>query len=310
MLTDVAIEWGYSCEISCAGCPAGDCNGQAVAAGTILTNTLRHGITICSSDLSTICNNSRIGVVKRSVMVVINLDGSTINYGLEDGRRLAIPAGAAIAFFCSDDMRLTAAYQNGERSRLLVIQCCPSNLMDQHIAEQIDAHLTETTFKPLLATCRARMLAQELFAPNHSGLVGQWLAESCALELLARAVEDRGAADLPTTSSLHPRDVAKIHELRDKLLLNLDAEHHLTDLARDIGMSTSTLKSKFVAVTGQPVFKFLRDQRLKRARDGLQHEGWTVSQAAYYVGYRHPTNFATAYRKRFGMAPTASRTAS
>ena len=64
-------------------------------------------------------------------------------------------------------------------------------------------------------------------------------------------------------------------------------------------------KVKFAAVFGQPIFAFLRDLRLERAFEGLQSEGWTVSQAAYFVGYRHPSSFSEAFRRKFGVAPQA-----
>ena len=72
-------------------------------------------------------------------------------------------------------------------------------------------------------------------------------------------------------------------------------------------MSTSALKGKFASATGQPAFEFLRDQRLNRAHGGLLHEGWTVQPVACDVGYRHPTGFAVAFRKRFGMVPADYR---
>lgn len=307
VLADIADEWGYGCEMSCVDrLVAGD-GSPALAEGIIATRKLACGPNICSSDLTTLYDNERVGVVKRSVMIAVNLDGSPVTYAVDGGLEVRVAAGSAVAISPADDIRLTAAYKRGESSRLVVIQCCPSDLADPDLAEQLDAHLADTAVTPLVLSCRAQSLAQELFSPAQTGLVGRLLAESCALELLARTIEARPDDDPPSAGSVHPRDVAKIRRLRDKLLSNLDAEHRLCDLARDIGMSTSALKSKFAAVTGQPVFKFLRDQRLDRARAGLLHEGWSVSQAAYYVGYRHPTNFATAFRKRFGMAPTASR---
>ncbi|WP_166302498.1 helix-turn-helix transcriptional regulator [Bradyrhizobium sp. 2S1] len=206
----------------------------------------------------------------------------------------------------SDNTHMASSYRCGESSRILVIQTCPVTAKDTELTEHLDALLTETTAKPLLLGCRVRALAHELFSSDHTGVVGRLLAESCALELLAWAIGDRKGHNITTTCSIHPRDIAKIHRVRDKLLATLDAEHHLCDLARDVGMSTSTLKCKFTAVVGQPVFQFLRDKRLDRARDGLLYEGWTVSQAAFYVGYRHATNFATAFRRRFGTAPTSA----
>ncbi len=47
-------------------------------------------------------------------------------------------------------------------------------------------------------------------------------------------------------------------------------------------------------------------------REGLRHgvareqlaQGCSVQQAAHFVGYRHATNFATAFRERYGIAPS------
>lgn len=307
VLAEIASEWGYRCEMPSVDAWAMRDGSPALAEGVIATRKLACGPNVCSSELTTLRDNARVGVVKRSVMITVNLSGSSVTYTMDDGRAVRVAAGSAVAILAADDVQLAAAYRQGERSRLLVMQCCPSDLVAPDLAEQLDALLPQTEVKPLGLSDRDRTLVRELFAPAHAGLVGRLLAESCALELLARAIDRAPATALPSAIQIHPRDVAKIHRLKDKLLADLDGEHRLCDLARDAGMSTSALKSKFAAVTGQPVFRFLRDQRLARARVGLLQEGWTVSQAAYFVGYRHPTNFATAFRKRFGVAPTALR---
>lgn len=306
-LAKIAGEWGYRCETSSVESLVAYDGRPALAEGLIATRKLSGGPNVCCSDLTTLCDNERVAVVQRSVVVTVNLSGSPVTYTMDGGFQVRIAAGAAAAFLVTDDVRLAAAYRRGENSQLLVMQCCPSDLIDDDLVAQLDTRLAETAVKPLVLSGRARSLAQELFSPAHTGVVGRLLAESCVLELLARTIGASPEVGPLSTLSIHPRDAAKIHRVRDRLLANLDVQHRLCDLARDVGMSASALKSKFTAVTGQPVFKFLRDQRLDRARDGLVHEGWTVSQAAYYVGYRHPTNFATAFRKRFGAAPTALR---
>lgn len=69
------------------------------------------------------------------------------------------------------------------------------------------------------------------------------------------------------------RDVTRVLKVRDKPVSELDSNHCLGDLARDVGTSVSALKSKFQAVMGQSMFAFLHDQRLTRARQGLESEG-------------------------------------
>ncbi|MDL4863984.1 helix-turn-helix domain-containing protein, partial [Halomonas elongata] len=52
------------------------------------------------------------------------------------------------------------------------------------------------------------------------------------------------------------------------------------------------------------VFDDLREYRLSLARDYLTR-GFSVQQAAHFCGYRHASNFATAFRRHYGVAPSS-----
>jgi AraC-like DNA-binding protein len=67
------------------------------------------------------------------------------------------------------------------------------------------------------------------------------------------------------------------------------------------------LQRQFRSVYGTTVFEFLRECRLQRARQALERDGITVGQAALLAGYTSAANFATAYRRRFGLAPKLAR---
>nr|WP_243402743.1 helix-turn-helix domain-containing protein [Stenotrophomonas sp. SPM] len=56
------------------------------------------------------------------------------------------------------------------------------------------------------------------------------------------------------------------------------------------------------------MFDYLQEQRMHHAEQGLRERGWSVEQAAAATGYRHPSNFAAAFRKRFGLVPIRWRT--
>lgn len=79
--------------------------------------------------------------------------------------------------------------------------------------------------------------------------------------------------------------------------------HSLAELAQLAAMSSSSLRSKFRQYYGCSLFDYLRDCRLSLARRYLL-EGHSVQQAAWMSGYQHATNFATAFRRRYGVAPS------
>jgi AraC-like DNA-binding protein len=53
--------------------------------------------------------------------------------------------------------------------------------------------------------------------------------------------------------------------------------------------------------------QYLRVRRLEAARDAILHQGVSVNDAAHLAGYNNAANFATAFRRRFGYAPSRDR---
>ena len=299
-LTRMAREWGYRGEILFSA----DGGGRApLLEGMLQSAILPSGLRICTSDVVALQDSSRAANLAQSLTIVFVLGGDGADHALETSHPVRVLPGQAVMIAAADETRLFGTYRLGEHSRCVAIQACPSELLDHELAERVDRLLTTTRFAALQVTARVTSMAHDLFQSHHTKVARRLLSESCALELLCLAIE---APDSPGTvlkPSVKPLDVSRMMRVHDKLIEELDQNHRLSDLAREVGVSVSVLKEKFPAVVGQSVFAFLRDRRLERARHGLASEGWSVSQAAYYVGYRHPANFSTAFRRKFGMSP-------
>ncbi|WP_138465790.1 AraC family transcriptional regulator [Poseidonocella sp. HB161398] len=83
----------------------------------------------------------------------------------------------------------------------------------------------------------------------------------------------------------------------------------LEAIAREGGVSVSTLRRLFREAHGTTVQAHLRRLRLEAARRALRADAVPVSEAARIAGYSAAANFATAYRRAFGEPPSASRRA-
>lgn len=81
----------------------------------------------------------------------------------------------------------------------------------------------------------------------------------------------------------------------------------LAQIAAKVGTHERRLSRAFRANTGKTVFEFLREARLSRAQRLLAQSPLSVQQIAAEVGFPNPANFATAFRRRFGMTPRAAR---
>lgn len=279
-------------------------NGQApLFAGWVGLHAFPCGLSACASDLTALHTSTHEGYISRSLTIALSLDGATRECLIGTSTKFLFRPGSAAMVAVVDPAPQGGTIGAGMRSRCLLIRANPEDMADEELAERVDQALRSTSVTPFSISPRAYALANELFSPGLPGGAGRLLTESCALELLARSplfiteAEDQGAA--PVTR----RDRERMMIVRDALMADPGGEHHLSDLARQAGVSVTALKTKFTAVFGQPVFAFLRDIRLEQARRGLEREGWTVAQASYHAGYRHPTSFGFAFRRKFGLTP-------
>ena len=275
--------------------------------GELATRQLPCGLKLCTCDFTALRDSVHEALVPRALFIALAIDGVPGDYALDTGQAMPLPPGGAMMIATRDGARMSGRYRSDQYFRSMVVQAHPDAIADGELASRIDKLLTSTTSARLGVDHRALRLAGQLSRPPPSGPVGNLLIESCALELLARCLLQADADGPRPAPPVSRKDRERVWLVREILTAAPDCTHHLSDLAREAGMSVTSLKTKFPAVFGQPVFEYLRDVRMERARQGLEQEGWTVSQAAYFVGYRHASNFSTAFRRRFRVSPSDIR---
>lgn len=96
-----------------------------------------------------------------------------------------------------------------------------------------------------------------------------------------------------------------IKKLKSVLEHNIDNdEFDVPRLAEELGISRMQLHRKITALTGHSTTSFIRHQRLLHASQLLQ-AGEPVSQVAYAVGFNSLSYFSKAFKKQFGVLPSA-----
>jgi AraC-like DNA-binding protein len=85
------------------------------------------------------------------------------------------------------------------------------------------------------------------------------------------------------------------------------SELSLDDIARRVASSRRQLQRAYAEI-GHTTFRdHLTRVRMQRAADMLAARGLTVREVAHRVGYRQPAQFAKAFRRYQGVAPSAFR---
>jgi AraC family transcriptional regulator, regulatory protein of adaptative response / methylphosphotriester-DNA alkyltransferase methyltransferase len=85
------------------------------------------------------------------------------------------------------------------------------------------------------------------------------------------------------------------------------SELSLDDIARRVASSRRQLQRAYAEIGGTTFREHLTQVRMDRAAALLARRGLTVREVAHRVGYRQPAQFAKAFRRHQGLAPSAFR---
>lgn len=99
-------------------------------------------------------------------------------------------------------------------------------------------------------------------------------------------------------------DKAFLKRLRAIVEANLSNEQFgVSELATKMGVSRSLIHRRLKSFSKQSVSQFIREIRLKKAKELLESENLTVSEIAYKVGFGSPSYFIKCFHEYFGYAP-------
>lgn len=96
---------------------------------------------------------------------------------------------------------------------------------------------------------------------------------------------------------------------RSLVLIHRQPEQTWTvaSLAAGVGMSRSPFSARFASLVGEGPLSYLRRWRLQLAGDLLVREPLTIAEVAMRVGYQSEAALSRAFRREWGVSPTAYR---
>lgn len=104
-------------------------------------------------------------------------------------------------------------------------------------------------------------------------------------------------------SDLDQRFLTDLQVFIEKNIDNTELDvAHFTDV---FFLSRSQLHRKMVALTQQSITEYLRNYRLAKAQTLLSEGKYNVNEVADMTGFGNPKYFATTYKKRYGVSPSA-----
>jgi AraC-like DNA-binding protein len=96
----------------------------------------------------------------------------------------------------------------------------------------------------------------------------------------------------------------KLDRARSVLLEDVARSWTVSDLAEAVGLSERQLKTGFRTRFGAPVYEYLQNARLSKAKTLLADGDLSITDVALTVGYANPSHFAFLFRRTFGIPPS------
>lgn len=146
---------------------------------------------------------------------------------------------------------------------------------------------------------------QDLADCPYTGVMACLHCESRALAVLVELAAYLNAATPQPGRILRKDRRDRVQHVRHLVDTHLDKPLSLAEIVRCVGSNETTLRLDFKAVFGTTIFAYVRDRRLDVARRLVREGQMSIAKIAYCIGYASPASFSTAYRKRFGIAPSA-----
>jgi len=296
-------------------------SGAAVLKGSFEVTRLRAGLVLHRADVEDLHAMTIQATLNPGLTLALVMDGcADISYGRQRfllgprrGGGKLLREGLLTSFAEADSFSRRS--QRGGSERTVSIGMAPEWLEDGGLAEFASyasvmafsrRHLASLCWRP---SARAIALAEQMFRPpRHVDSLHRLYLESRALEFLIEALSASSlAVNPPQHKGLRLKEYQRIDRLRALLDSGEADQLSLEQIASQAGINANTMQRQFRAVCGSSVFEYLRERRLRQAQQALERDGASVSEAAAIAGYSSPANFATAFKRKYGIVPKLAR---
>ena len=212
---------------------------------------------------------------------------------------------SAVSAFKTADIHLERTVHHTQRVRKIILHATRDWL--QADGQQFDQLLNQPIATHCgIPTVRQLQFIEEIFKPTvyPAALLPLYL-ESRVIEVLAESLSlmmNRTSAQ-ENCHRLSNQDQTRLQRAR-KLIDDFERGPLTVDIiARETGISASGLQKLFRRVEGVSVFEYVRRTRLRQALRSLQTGNISVQEVSSFAGYKSPENFATAFKRQFGITP-------
>lgn len=230
---------------------------------------------------------------------VVAIDGPVVQVVLEPAgqapARMEFTGRQRLIILCADRSALKRFWSGREQELPGLLQAFLAGALTRTATRRLS--LKADLLRCLEDVCGSEQegVARTLF------MRGKGLEILCHVLKMLEVDEGFGAAEASLNTS---KAVLRAqHILKDRFA----SPPSLEDLAREVGVSRSSLVAGFRQIVGRSVFGYIQELRMERARELLCDTAEPIKSIARAVGYCHLSSFTFAIHRRFAMSPSDLR---
>lgn len=147
------------------------------------------------------------------------------------------------------------------------------------------------------------IIIQEIINCTFEGSIKKIYLESKVIEILTILFNDIKNRK-PIDNEIAQDEYLKIIEAESILRKNLKNPPTIPELSILTGLNQHKLKYNFKQVYRKPIFTYVTDLRMEKAIQLIAKQGYTISEAAYEIGYKNPQHFTAAFKRKYNYLPS------
>jgi AraC family transcriptional regulator len=239
-------------------------------------------------------------------VVVINIGhSSTWEFKKEGQFRCFFKARGAISFFPRHQPfsgRLKV--ERGMFANVLFLALDP--VFVRRVAEglELDADRIELVEQRRNTDPTLRHIALALRAGIQSGdALDRMYGEALSTALAVHLLREYGAAVLGPKRQYGGLPRAKLMRAVEYIQDQLDTDLTVSGIAQAVGLSPYHFTRLFKESTGQSPYQYVVEARVRKAKELLTTGKFTISEAAYHVGFVDQSHLTRHFKRVFGLPP-------
>lgn len=283
-----------------------------IGQGKIVQTKIKHGIVLSDWQMCYKSDMNVQGPVSKEYMQIIFCLNDGISWGVMDERRSVTIQKNESCIYAGHGGTEYICYKKDSNFSFKSIKI-PITYFSQLLADYFDGQEVTAYEKKLLngiskvpvTPVMEQILSETSRFTQYRGGLGYLYLDGKLLELLSIYLSEVLELDILMGKNISMSRTERTAIIEAKQIIDgqLAFAPSCEELSRMVHLSMSKLTRGFSSFYGMSIHQYIIEQRLAQAAQLLLEGDWNVSEIAAIVGYGKPSNFAAAFKKKYGVAP-------